>query len=152
ETLVKLDCRGLVQPGLAKSWKRASDGWYIELQEDAHFWDDTLVTTDDVKSSLESGMQLGVALGPVDVVDETHAIIHGNLDITLLALPMLAIRKASASGPPMGTGAWMIDSLATTDGITMRPTRGRTPFVRIMREDAANAMDILSGSADALIT
>jgi hypothetical protein len=153
ETLVKVDCRGMVQPGLAKSWKKASDGWYVELQEDAHFWDDTMVTTDDVKSSFEPLIHDGLAIGPVDIVDETHAIIHGDFDVGLLAFPMLAIRKGSSpSGLPMGTGAWMVDSATGADGTILRPVNGRAPIVRVTQEDEANAMDILSGSADAMIT
>jgi hypothetical protein len=152
ETLVKVDCRGMVQPGLAKSWKKASDGWYIELQEDAHFWDDTMVTTNDVKSSFEPAIRAGIAIDRVDIVDETHAIIHGDFEVKLLAVPMLAIRKESTSGVPMGTGAWTIDPATATDGIIMHPLAGAAPVVRVMREDAVDAMDILNGSADAMIT
>jgi hypothetical protein len=152
ETLVKVDCRGMVQPGLARSWKKASDGWYIELQEDAHFRDNIMVTMEDVKASLEPAIRDGLAMGPIDVVDETHAIIHGDFDIKLLAIPMLAIRKESASGVPVGTGAWTIDASAPGDDIVMHPVDGRTPVVRIMQKDRARAMDIASGSADAMIT
>jgi hypothetical protein len=152
ETLVRVDCRGVVQPALAKSWKKASDGWYLELQEDAHFWDNVMVTMDDVKASLEPAIRDGLAMGPIDVVDETHAIIHGDFDIKLLAIPMLAIRKESASGVPVGTGAWTIDAATSPDGISMHPVDGRTPVVRIIQKDRARAMDIAGGSADAMIT
>jgi hypothetical protein len=153
ETLVKVDCRGVVQPGLAKSWKKASDGWYIELQEDAHFWDDSMVTTDDVKTSLEPVIHDGLAIGPVDIVDETHAIIHGDFDLGLLAFPMFAIRKGSnASRLPIGTGPWMIDTRAGAGDVVLRPVAGRVPVVRVTQVDAANTMDVLGGSADAVIT
>jgi len=34
QTLVNVDCHNQVRRGIAKSWKEASDGWYIEIEED----------------------------------------------------------------------------------------------------------------------
>ncbi len=157
ETLVNVDCHGVVQPGIAKSWKKASDGWYIEIEEDAHFWDDTPVTAADIQTSFEPAIRSGIAIGTVDIVDETHAIIHGTRglpDLALFAQPILAIRKLSGlSGFPMGTGPWQIDTeTPTADGITIRPASSQTPVVRFIEQDAGNAKDILNGSADAMIT
>lgn len=156
QTLVTVDCRGVVRPGLARSWKRASDGWYVEIKEDAHFWDYTMVTAADVKSCFESAMHAGFPIGAVDIVDETHAIIHGRdgiPDLKLLALPVLSIRKDGPDGVPVGTGAWQIDPEALHSGaVAIQPVAAPTPLVRFLREDTADAMDIVSGSADAMIT
>lgn len=151
ETLVTIDCRGEVEPALAKSWTRASDGWYIELKEDAHFWDDTMVTAADIQSSLKLAASQ-MPIGPADIVDETHAIIHGDFDIKLLALPMLAIcKQPHPESVPVGTGVWQFNGGAF-DEITMRPAAGGAPVVRFELKQTAGALDILNGSADAMIT
>jgi hypothetical protein len=150
ETLVKIDCHGRVQPGIAKSWKEASDGWYIEIKEDAHFWDDTMVTAADVQATLRMASHLGIERA--DIVDETHVIIHGKFDITSLALPMLAIGKQSELGTvPIGTGPWQIGG-AGSDKVIIRPLSVDAPVVIFQHEDAADAMDMLTGSAHAMIT
>lgn len=152
ETLVNIDCHGQVQPGIAKSWKEASDGWYIEIAEDAHFWDDTMVTAADVQTSFQPVMQR-LSIGPVDIVDETHAIIHGHFDLRLLSLPTLPIFKQARSVFPIGTGEWEIDTdNSGSTGIVMRPTSAKTPTVIFEQANPSEAMDILSSPADAMIS
>lgn len=51
ETLVRVDCSGDLQPGLAESWTCTEDStvWVFRLRENARFWDGTRVTADDVR-------------------------------------------------------------------------------------------------------
>jgi hypothetical protein len=153
ETLVKVDCHGVVQPGIAKSWKEASDGWYFEIQEDAHFWDDTPVTAADIQTSFQM-RQVGAGVGivSVDIVDATHAIIHGakNVDIKLFAQPMLAITNGSISAP-MGTGAWQVDP-DSSKGFAIHPSTGQGPTVRFVQSNRSQALDLVGSQADAMIS
>ena len=155
ETLVNVDCHNQVRRGIAKSWKEASDGLYIEIQEDAHFWDDTPVTAADIQSSFAPAIRNGV-IASVDIVDATHAIIHGNgriPDLRLLAQPFMAIRKeSSASGVAIGSGSWRIDPEVAADTVTICPANSLFPMVRFIQKDARDGKDYLDGSADALIT
>lgn len=155
QTLVNVDCHNQVRRGIAKSWKEASDGWYIEIQEDAHFWDDTPVTAADIQSSFAPAIHYGV-IASVDIVDETHAIIHGNdrlPDLRLFAQPFMAIRKESVtSGIAIGSGPWRLDPEVAADAITIRPANSLFPMVRFIKKDARDGKDTLDGSADALIT
>jgi len=51
ETLVRVDCSGAIQPGLAESWTCTEDStvWVFFLREDARFWDGSRITADDVR-------------------------------------------------------------------------------------------------------
>jgi hypothetical protein len=57
ETLVRIDCRGAVQPGLAESWRAEADGraWRFVLRRDAVFWDGRAVTPAAVVASWSRG-------------------------------------------------------------------------------------------------
>src|SRR6185436_4801514 len=53
ETLIRLDCRGQVQPGLAESWRPGADArtWIVTLRANARFSDGTAVTSTDVRAA-----------------------------------------------------------------------------------------------------
>jgi len=157
ETLVTIDCHGVVQPGLAKSWKPGSDGWLVELRDGAKFWDESPVTARDVVESFGPALRSGLAIASVDVVDETHVLVRGERrppDIKLLALPMTAIRNDSGtSGYPMGTGAWQIDDgIPVAEAVAISPVLVHSPVVRFVLANPSDAMDLVSGKADAMIT
>ncbi|HKW14426.1 MAG TPA: hypothetical protein VJS69_08075 [Candidatus Krumholzibacteria bacterium] len=152
ETLVTVDCHNIVQPRIAKSWKKASDGWYIEIDEDAHFWDDKPVTAYDVKESFGPAPMF-----PVDTVDETHLIVHGQLDIPdirFLALPMFAIvKRPRGNGRMIGTGPWeLVADNSRADEVAIHPTAIALPVIRFMHAAPAEAMNLVAGQADAMIT
>ncbi len=52
ETLIRVDCKGRVRPGLAESWRLDADGrtWIVTLRENARFSDGTPVTSTDVRA------------------------------------------------------------------------------------------------------
>jgi len=158
ETLVNIDCHGVVQPGLAKSWKPGSDGWLIELRDGAQFWDQTAVLADDVVKSFEPAIRAGLAITSVDPVDDHTVLVKGERtrpDIRLLALPLLAIRRPSDTpGPPVGTGAWQFDSdMPFAEGVTIEPVvPSLGPVVRFLEANPSDARDLVAGSADAMIT
>jgi hypothetical protein len=156
ETLVKIDCRGAIQPGLASSWKRASDGWLLELRDDAHFWDESPVTARDVVTSFEPALRAHIAIPSIDVVDEGHVLVHGVRgapDIKLLALPMLAVTKPNEFGAPIGTGPWQIDNdTPVAEAVVIRPVLEPGPMVRFVQGEPGDEMDVMSGNADAIIT
>ena len=56
QTLVRVDCAGAVQPGLAASWSRGDGGhlWSFSLQPGVRFWDGTPVTAAAVVESWET--------------------------------------------------------------------------------------------------
>ena len=155
ETLVTIDCHGEARTGpLAKSVIEASDGWLIELKEDARFWDGTPVTAQDIVSSYNPGMSARLAIESVDVVDEHTVLVHGpqgRPDIRLLSHPMFAIRKRTQERLPIGTGRWVIE--ADTNGeITMVPASGESPVVRFIQSTVEDVRDTIDGSTDAIIT
>ncbi len=157
ETLVTVDCHGEVGPALAKSWKRASDGWLFELRDDAHFWDESAVTAKDVVESLQPAIDAGLALNSVAALDDRRVLVYGGNgppDITLLALPVVAVTKqAPETRAPIGTGAWMIDEgTPVAEAVVMRPASDRGPVVRLVQGDAGDARDVMDGAADAIIT
>ena len=117
ETLIRLDCKGQVRPGLAESWRLDANGrtWIVTLRESARFSDGTPVTSTDVRATwMRNGFgdelqahvsRLVQSVVPVD--DRTVAITlrSHRVDIPLeLAHTDLAIAKpAAGSRWPLGT-------------------------------------------------
>lgn len=50
ETLVRVDCAGRLEPGLARQWTCTEDStvWVFTLRDDARFWDGSRITAKDV--------------------------------------------------------------------------------------------------------
>ncbi len=158
ETLVTIDCHGVVQPGLAKSWKPGSDGWLVELRDGAQYWDQTKVAAEDIVRSFEPAIRAGVAITSVDVVDDHTVLIkgdHGPPDIKLLALPMVAIRNEwGVTGPAIGTGPWQFNThIPFAEAVAIEPVVGSLgPVVRFVQASPSDAKDLIAGKADAMIT
>jgi ABC-type transport system substrate-binding protein len=74
ETLLRVDCRGSVHPGLAESWSAEEGGrvWRFTLREGARFWDGVPVTADDVVAGWMGGAaeKLAFAAGIDSIVVE----------------------------------------------------------------------------------
>lgn len=53
ETLVNLDCAGVVTPGLADQWTCTQDStvWVFTVRQDARFWDGSRVNAADIKQA-----------------------------------------------------------------------------------------------------
>jgi len=117
ETLIRLDCKGRVHPGLAESWRLDTNGrtWIVTLREHARFSDGTPVTSADVREgwmrdSVGDELQPHVSRLVQSVVpldDRTVAITvrRPRVDMPLeLAHTDLAIAKrAAGSRWPLGT-------------------------------------------------
>ncbi|HEX6789719.1 MAG TPA: hypothetical protein VF247_00285 [Candidatus Krumholzibacteria bacterium] len=158
ETLLTVDCHGQLQPGLAKRWVEASDGWLIEMRDDARFWDQTSVTAYEAADVIKRASAQGIVIKSVDVIDEHSMILHGysgRPDLKLLSLQMLAVTKSSPNGVvPMGSGPWMLDEdMPVAEAVVIRPSsEAETPIVRFVQGDVGDARDIFDGTADAMIT
>ena len=116
ETLIRLDCKGRVEPGLAESWRLDANGrtWIVTLRADARFSDGTPVTSSHLRASWTRGA--GDELLPhvnrlvqsvLAVDDRTVAIAlrSPRVDVPLaLAHTDLAIARPLAGSPwPLGT-------------------------------------------------
>ena len=85
ETLVRLDCRGEVRPGLASEWTADSTGrkWTFSLSEGAHRPDRAPLTAADVVSSWQSRPRAVHDLG----IDSAIAVSDDRLEVILQATP-----------------------------------------------------------------
>lgn len=91
ETLVRVDCAGEAQPGLAESWSCTEDStvWVFRLRADARFWDGTRVTADEVRQAWTAGRG---ALRNPDGTDPWTWFDPRDGSITTLDARRLAIR------------------------------------------------------------
>lgn len=130
ETLVRVDCQGRVEPGLAANW-RTSDGgrsWTFHLRESASFWDGSAVHAADV---LESWRPHDGRVGPLARVGTVTGSAGRDLTV-LLAVPSATVPVAFAdpalavvkplreSRWPMGSGAYWIADGADSARIELR--------------------------------
>ena len=114
ETLIRVDCKGRLRPGLAESWQLDKDGrtWMVTLREQARFSDGTAVTAADVRDAWTRGAT-GLQPGVSRLIESIVAVDDRMLAITLrtprteplaLAHTDLAIAKpVSDSRWPLGT-------------------------------------------------
>jgi hypothetical protein len=118
ETLVRADCRGRAQPGLAASWQLDADGrtWTMTVRESARFSDGTPLSASDIRAGwLRDGAgdlrpQVARLVESVTVAGDRVLAITlrtRQTDAPLaLAHPDLAIAKSVAgSAWPLGTRA-----------------------------------------------
>jgi hypothetical protein len=117
ETLIRVDCKGRLRPGLAESWRLDQDGrtWIVTLRQNAGFSDGTPVTAADVLDGWNRGDAGHELLPPVRrLIESVAAVGDRTLAITLrtprtdqplaLAHTDLAIAKVAAGSRwPLGT-------------------------------------------------
>jgi len=117
ETLVRVDCKGRVRPGLAASWRLDASGrtWIVTMRLNSRFSDGTPVTAADVVSAWTlSGIGDELRSEIRRFIRSIHAVDDRTLEITLrsqgvdvpvaLAHSDLAIAKrVSGSRWPLGT-------------------------------------------------
>ena len=123
DTLVRVDCEGRLQPGLASHWRLDPTGptWVLTIDSEARFSDGTPVTTADVLAAWgEPGR--GAALRPWirQFVRSMVAVNSRVIGITLhdpdsaeslraLANPALAIARRQPGAPwPLGTTGFRV--------------------------------------------
>jgi hypothetical protein len=164
ETLIRVDCHGRVQPGLAASWRR-DDGrtWIVSLRENARFSDGTPVMSRDVRASwVESGVggelrpTVGRLVESVAAVDDrTVAItvksLRTDLPLALAHTDLAIARRTPDSRWPLGT---------RTDGAA--PEQAGTDFeITVKRHSLPNIRlliapddprDLLDRGVDVMLT
>ena len=169
ETMVRVDCKGRVLPGLAASWRLDPNGrtWIVTLRDNARFADGTLVSSSDVRASWTRG-DAGDELQPqvsrlvesvVAIDDRTLAIAprRPRPDVPLeLAHADLAIaRRTPGSSWPLGTRADLAsvepDSSPGAIATTVTVRRDTLPSLRFIAS-AGDPRDLLDRDPDLLLT
>jgi hypothetical protein len=169
ETLIRIDCKGRLQPGLAESWRLDADtrAWIVTIRENARFSDGRAVMASDVRDAwmrdlnrAELQPQVGRLIEAVAAVDDR------TLAITLrtsrpdqprvLAHTDLAIaRIADAVRWPLGTrtdGAAAEDDRSDAAARSMISiTRNNLPTVRFLTA-TGDPRDLLDTGPDLLLT
>jgi hypothetical protein len=171
ETLVRVDCRGRVRPGLAASWRLDADGrtWLLTLREDARFSDGAPVTAADVRAGWTAGRggsdeellpsvsRLVESVAPVD--DRVLAVVprRQRPDAPIaLAHPDLAVARSAGGSPwPLGTRADRSAAAAGPAGGTANGeitiTRDAGPVLRFVPAPR-DPRDLLDAGVDLLLT
>lgn len=162
ETLVRVDCRGRVGPGLAASWQLEADGraWAVTVRDDARFSDGTPVTAADVRASWTRDGSGELRPQVSRLVESVTLASDHALAITLrsrrpdaplaLAHPDLAIAKSVAGSPwPLGTRAGRIAPGAAPGVITV--VRDTLPPLRFL-VSPGDPRDLLDQGVDLLLT
>lgn len=167
ETLVRVDCHGVLRPALAASWRSQADGrtWVITLRAEAHFADGSAVTPSDVQASWRDAARDALRPRIQRLVESVTPLDDRSLAITLrnagaaeprtLAHPDLVVAKAAADSQwPLGTS---VDRAAlersphngATSGLTI--ARGTLPPLTFLIA-AGDARDLLDRGVDLLLT
>ena len=168
ETLVRVNCNGRVEPGLAASWRLEADGrtWIVTLREDARFSDGTPVTAAHVRASWTRG-SVDNELRPhvTRLVESVVPVGDRDLAITLrrhptdapfaLAHTDLAVAKpVTGSTWPLGTRSSRIASdseTAGSRGVSVTITRDDVPALRFLIAPG-DPRDLLDQGVDLLLT
>jgi hypothetical protein len=135
ETLVRLDCRGEVRPGLASGWTADPTGrkWTFSLGQGAHRPDRTPLTAADVVSSWQSRPSAVHALG----IDSAVAVGDDRLDVTLHATPDSAPHLfADPALAVPSTGGGPIIDFQFTPGLDPRDALDRGVGLVVTRDPA----------------
>jgi hypothetical protein len=163
ETLIRVDCRGVVRPGLAESWSTRDEGatWAFTLRDDARFWDGSSVTATDVAASWARGdgdwFAFAAGIDSITVGDTRTLAVHlgepGRDVPRVLASPEFAVaRRFEDWYWPLGSAVDRIetDSRGGVNSYPESPALG--PSVRFLSVPGADARDMLESSYDVLVT
>jgi hypothetical protein len=160
ETLVRVDCAGVVRPGLATRWQSdAGDTrWTFTLRPGATFWDGTPVDAAALSASWRRDTTL--PLRDVRATDARTVVVSlvAARPITSFGDPAWSVVKRIAeSAWPVGTGAvWVREWTGTGPDSLLRalPTPAAppgTPVLEFRAAIGADPRDLLDGDADALV-
>jgi hypothetical protein len=177
ETLVRVDCKGEVQPGLAVSWETSDGGriWSFTLRDNVRFSDGSHMVGEDIHEAWEGTvaeqLRRGVSRNPPwtwvhpDSVrtmgdDKVLIALTGSLgDKPLIfALPELAVVKRlglRGSSWPLGSGSYLLsldNRLEQEVALIPNPYhpgtgRGLAPL-RFQIRSGADPRDMFGGDAD----
>ncbi|UCC84832.1 MAG: hypothetical protein JSW46_07915 [Gemmatimonadota bacterium] len=158
ETLLRVDCRGSVYPGLAESWSSARDGrvWMFTLRDGASFWDGVSVTAADVVAAWTGGAaeKLAFAAGIDSIVVEGPRRLAVFLDRSHGDVPRMFADPEFAVARIVDTSPWPQGSVPEgIDGeFRLRPPSAEWPIIQFRQFPGADARDVLRGGHDVLIT
>lgn len=170
QTLVTLDCRGDVEPGLAREWESMDDGreWRFDLRDNARWSDGMRVTAEDVREAWTVNRRISPDEAPWIWIDPDSIRTMGE-DVVLVRLvrpledaarlfahPALAVaRRTSAKGWPLGTGPYLIsldrDGVVSMIGNPYFGEGDRSPL-DFHVEPGMDPRDLLAQGVDALLT
>src|SRR5262245_6878592 len=169
ETLIRIDCKGRLHPGLAESWSLDKDGrtWIVAIRENARFSDGTAVTAAAVRGAWMRDLD-GNELQPLvgRLIETVVPVDNRTLAITLrrsrpdqprvLAHTDLAIaRTVVGSRWPLGTrldGATLErDPSDPSASSTISIRRDNLPSIRFLVA-AGDQRDLLDKGPDLLLT
>ena len=170
ETLVRVDCMGRVQPGLASSWRldeRSGFLWIVTLRENARFSDGTSVTAADVRAGwIRDGTDrqfpsyVSRLIAGVDIVDDRTLAIQLSTFRSdapaALAHPALAgVRRVTGSPWPLGTRSNRLtpggDTVRTVGRSELTIDRTDLPPLRFLLAPG-DPRDLLDAGVDLLLT
>jgi len=162
ETLLRMDCNGKIQNGLASSWKldTATHAWIISLREDAQYADGTPLLAPDAVSGWMVANSDELRPEVRNIVESVVAIDKRTLSITLkyqhpdgpaaLAHTDLAIvKRAPGQLWPMGTRGVNITS--NGEAITLIQTN-TSISTRFLVTSGGDSRDLLDQGVDLLVT
>ncbi len=167
ETLVRLDCEGAVQPGLAGSWRAESGGrvWRFELREGARFWDGFPVTAAGVLAAWSgASARAALAAAGIDSVrtvgERALRVYPGAARSTppgVLARPELGVAHVTDRTPwPTGSGPYRIGAIATepSRAVVLVRAAGESdgPVLAIRSAAGRDARDLLEAEIDLAVT
>jgi len=168
ETLIRVDCRGTVRPGLAARWRSEDGGrrWVFELRGGAAFSDGLPVTAETVAESWRADATrrpqpwTDSLAGSISVLDaRTVAVSFARPQDgvpRILADPSLAIARPAPDGAvwPLGSGAYAV--VGSRDGrIVLLPRvgipRDALPVLVFVAGDD-DPRDLLDAGVDLMVT
>lgn len=161
ETLIRIDCMGAVQSGLAEAWQGSDGGrrWRFRLRDGASFWDGEPVTAAAVVAAWDQAETRQAAdLAGIDSVRS-----EGERDVVLflafgqreppaiLAAPLLAVARPSVNSAwPVGTGSYRIERSERGNLVAISLSGGSS--ISFAATGYSDARDLLDRGVDLLVT
>jgi len=168
ETLIRIDCAGVVSSGLADAWQTSDDDltWTFRIRAGATFWDGTPVTAQAIRQSWLTHETHSVAPWADSVAGSVRISGLRELSVRLgrphtdvprvFADPTLAVAldDDGPTGWPMGTGTYQI--VVSVDGnVTAAPlgTIGGDdlPVLRFV-VNSGDPRDVIDAGVDLLVS
>jgi len=172
ETLVRVDCRGRLRPGLARSWEGHDGGrvWEFRLRKNARFSDGSHLTAADVRAAW-AGV-LAVKSGPrrppwswvrpdsVRTAGDDRLWVALSLPLgeepLLFAHPELAVTRPGSEGePPLGSGSYAWAPEHAPGRLCAVPNRFHPEpglsVLCVLGRPGTDPRDLLSGGVDLVV-
>jgi peptide/nickel transport system substrate-binding protein len=132
DSLVIHDYKGNLQPALAKSWEKSTDGltWTFKLRDDVKFHSGRKFTAADVKAHFATWKTLPTAV-KIDALEEVKVLDDHTVQMklkypTLVFLNMISQTEWSYSGIP---DSEMVKKYGKDYGVVPESVSGTGPFV-----------------------